>query len=284
MKGTNFIQNNERLVLRGTGIKAPVRILAGGDSHIAVTDSRDDKYEENYRRMKQCASPENLDLFKAIVEKAHTENYDLLLLAGDILSFPSQAGIDAVSEILGKSKVPYLYTAGNHDWHFEGTPGSDREMREAWLPVLKLLYPTGVNQLCYSYDINGLKVIVIDNSVYEIIPEQLEFLKNELSEGTPSILLVHTPLYVPGRQISFSCGNPEWNASTDPWWEIERRNRWPESGHTETTFEFWERVFGSDNLIAIVSGHIHMPSLDYYRNTLQISLEARKPFELTIIP
>ncbi len=280
----DFQWDHNRFVLCGTGIQKTVKILACGDCHIGLADSRDDAYAENYRRMKSYTSQANLDAFRASVEKANTENFDLFVMAGDILSFPSMANVDAVSEILRECKVPYLYTAGNHDWHFEGVSGTDLEMRRTWLPRLKKLYPAGADPLCYAHDLNGLKIIAIDNSTYGILPEQLAFLKEQLAAGQPSILLVHTPMYVPGRPFSFSCGHPEWNAANDPWWQIEQRQRWPEAGHTPTTYEFWETVFNSENMLGIIAGHIHTPSLDYFRNKFQIAVESSKPMEITILP
>ncbi len=284
MSQTDFLWDKNRFVLSGTGIQAPVKILVGGDYHIGLADDRDAAYEDNYRRMKQYTSQANPDAFRALIEKANAESVDLLLLAGDMLSFPTQANVDTVAEALRECRVPYLCTAGNHDWHFEGLSGTEAELRRAWLPRLKALYPAGANPLYYAHDLNGLKLIVIDNSTNEILPEQLTFLKEQLAAGMPSILLVHVPLYVPGRNIFFSCGHPDWNAANDPYWQIERRPRWPEAGHTQTTLDFCETVFSSKNMRGIISGHIHTPSLDYFRDTFQISVEMCKPLEVAVLP
>ena len=41
---------------------------------------------------------------------------DVVALTGDIVSFPSQAAIEFVSEALSKLDTEVLYTCGNHDW------------------------------------------------------------------------------------------------------------------------------------------------------------------------
>ena len=59
-------------------------------------------------------------------------------------------------------------------------------------------------------------------------------------------------MYAPGKKISFGCGNPFWGASTDLNFELERRPKWPENGHTKTTFEFYKKVFNSSNVMVFL--------------------------------
>jgi len=83
-------------------------------------------------------------------------------------------------------------------------------------------------------------------------------------------LLIHIPMYAPGKNISFGCGNPFWGAETDRNFELERRPKWPENGHTKTTFEFYKKVFDSSNLIGIFAGHIHRNSIEIIKGKPQI--------------
>lgn len=83
-------------------------------------------------------------------------------------------------------------------------------------------------------------------------------------------MLVHIPLYAPGRTASFGCAHPQWNASTDRNYKIERRNRWPEKGHTDITFAFSEAVFSSSNLMGILAGHIHKLTLVIIKGIPQV--------------
>ncbi|MFT4566677.1 MAG: hypothetical protein ACI9FN_001638, partial [Saprospiraceae bacterium] len=109
---------------------------------------------------------------------------------------------------------------------------------------------------------------------YEILPEQLAFFKSQASLKQPMVLLIHIPLYAPGRKVSYGCGHPEWNAATDKNYKIERRERWPEMGHTSTTFQFREEVFGCPNLMGILTGHIHRPTLDVIQGIPQLVTDA----------
>ena len=86
----------------------------------------------------------------------------------------------------------------------------------------------------------------------------------------PIVLLIHIPMYAPGKNISFGCGNPFWGAETDRNFELERRPKWPKNGHTKTTFEFYKKVFDSSNVIGIFAGHIHRNSIEIIKGKPQI--------------
>ena len=69
----------------------------------------------------------------------------------------------------------------------------------------------------------------------------------------------------------FTCGNPAWGAATDPYWEIERRERWAERQSPET-FEFSEAVLSTPNLVAVFSGHDHQTMVATERGKLMLSV------------
>jgi hypothetical protein len=100
-----------------------------------------------------------------------------------------------------------------------------------------------------AIEVGGLRAVVIDNSTYEILPEQAAFFREQVASGAPLALFMHIPLYAPGRAVGFGCGHPDWNAAHDKNWQIERRMKWPESGHTPTTLAFRRDVFAAPNLL-----------------------------------
>ncbi|MBQ7404434.1 MAG: metallophosphoesterase [Lentisphaeria bacterium] len=259
------------------------KFLVLGDAHCKFDDDRGIPYQEYTNRMKRC-SPHFFPLVEEAIEKAEKENYDAILMLGDFLSFPSIAGVEKFAEIFQSSKVPCLYTSGNHDWHFEGMSGSELELREKWTKELLAPLYGDRNPLFYAEIIRGFKIIMIDNSIYEILPEQLEFLKQELSDNIPAFLGCHIPLYVPGRDIFFGCGHPQWNAENDPYWEIERRPKWRTSGHTETTFEFHRTIMETPNLLGIFAGHTHKFSLDPLPGKFQAVAAMRHWIDFSIEP
>ena len=51
---------------------------------------------------------------------------------------------------------------------------------------------------------------------------------------------------------------------------MERRPKWPENGHTQTTFDFYNKVFNAPNLLAIFAGHSHRNSVEFIKGKPQI--------------
>lgn len=208
--------------------------------------------------------------FEQTLQRAKEQKADFLALTGDIFSYPSEAAVEWVSQKLKETNIPFGYVAGNHDWHYEGMPGSSSQLRKTWANErLKPMYQ-GNNYLYAAYDVNGTKMVFIDNSTYEIEPEQLDFFRQQIKSGSPLILFIHIPLYMPGRSMGYGCANPQWGEQTDKNFEIEQREKWRKGGHTQTTFSFYNEVFNAQNLLAIFAGHTHRPALDIKNNIPQV--------------
>ncbi|MBR5680245.1 MAG: metallophosphoesterase, partial [Clostridia bacterium] len=145
----------------------------------------------------------------------------------------------------------------------------------------------GNDPLQYAYEVNGIKVIMIDNSVYEILPGQLEFIRRELADGKPAILGCHIPLYLPlpGKNVvGYGCGHPDWCAATDPYWQIERRERWHEQGQSRETFDFHREILQAENLLGIVAGHTHRFCIDCFGGKFQAVVSQKQACTLDLTP
>ncbi len=265
-------------------VDRPSRIWMMADTHLFRDDARGDAYRQYSGRMAKAynqtkhfqtgagTNPE--ECFEKGLKQAREAKADLVALVGDILSFPSEAAVEWVMQRVGESGLPCAYVAGNHDWHYEGMEGSLEELRSTWITKrLRGLYQ-GMDPLMQVRDVGGVRVVMLDNSHYEILPEQLEFYRSQVATRKPLILMVHIPLYAPGRSVGFGCGHPEWGAGTDKSFELERRRRWPEGGHTKVTRAFHREVFSTRNLLGIFAGHIHRPSLDVVNGVPQFVTEA----------
>ena len=258
------------LVLSGAGLRDRVRVWVMGDTHFGLHDGRDDAYAANYRRMAQW--PGDPAAFEKMLSDAKSGGVDLLVLVGDIISFPTLANVEFVKRMLDESGVPWLYTAGNHDWHFEGDTGSDLEQRDRWIERrLMPLYPASADPLMYSRVVKGIRFVAIDNSAYLIRREQLEFWNKEAAKGDPTVLLMHIPLYVENWGVQ-TCGCPDWNAANDLNWEIERREKWRAEGPTPETFAFREAVLATPNLVGVFTGHIHVSMCAHVRGQNMFSV------------
>lgn len=261
-------------------INESIKVVHIADTHLFKDDERGIPYQEYSNRMAKAynqtthfktrvkTNPE--EAFEQTLAFAKEVNADVITLIGDIFSFPSEAAIEWVISKLKNTGIPYIYTAGNHDWHYEGMEGTLESLRDTWIEKRLLPLYQGNHPLMAAYDIKGIRFLAIDNSTYQINDEQLAFFIEQVTSGMPLVLLVHIPMYAPGKKISFGCGNPNWGAATDRGFKLERRPKWPESGHTQTTLNFHKKVFNAPNLLGIFAGHIHRNSIEMIKGKPQI--------------
>ena len=236
------------------GVRESVRISHITDTHLPLHDSRDDAYAGNYARMSKGGATK--ETFSKMLAKAKSSQADLVVLTGDIISFPTFANVEFAAEEIRNTGLDWIYTAGNHDWHFEGVPNSDAAQREEWIQKRLLpLYPEDVYPLAYSKLVKGIRFVAIDNSIYHVTERQLSFWRSEIAMGDPTVLVMHIPLWMEGFDIG-TCGNPKWGVDTDDIWQIERREKWAERQSAES-FALRAEVLEATNLVAVLTGHTH---------------------------
>ena len=253
-------------------VEDTVHLMLVADTHLWMSDDREEPFRTHSKRMAgayhatrhfqtlEATNPEKS--FLHVLGMAKEKKVDAIALLGDIVSYPSEYAVEWAKGKLDSIGIPYYYTAGNHDWHYEGMEGSSIELRDTWAKkrLMPLLGPH--NPLMYSVDVKWVKLLFIDDSVYEILPEQLDFFRQEDSQGKPMLLMMHIPVYAPGREVGFGVGHPDWNAAHDTSFELERRNRWAAEGHKPETFAFYDAVVSSSNLMATFTGHVHRNGVD----------------------
>ncbi|PPK99418.1 metallophosphoesterase family protein [Parapedobacter indicus] len=261
-------------------LKQPVNVFFISDTHLWQSDERELPFTRYSGRMAKAynrthhfqtgAETSPQEAFVSTLALAREQKADMLLLGGDIFSYPSEAAIEWAAQQLSKAAIPYVYTTGNHDWHYEGMPGPLHTLRDTWINKRLLPLYQGNNPLMHTVDVQGIRFVVLDNSTYEILPEQLDFFRKSLQTDLPIVLAMHIPLYAPGRSVGFGCGHPEWKAENDRNFELERRERWPAGGHTATTLNFHREVFAASNIIGVIAGHIHTTSVDMWNGVPQV--------------
>jgi len=208
--------------------------------------------------------------FVRALELACREKVDLIALGGDIVNFPSK---ETVSWVLGRLQdegcgIPFVYTAGNHDWHLEGLPG-DATYDAQRVPQLSttlqpLLQASAAGGLLYGgLEMKGVEVLVVDNSNHQVNEEQLDFARKRLDQqGGPVVMLMHMPLALPGLSLhpKECCGHPNWGAFSDDNYKLEGRPRWP-AGNLPSTQAFLELVrehaAPAGRIVAMLTGHVH---------------------------
>ena len=167
------------------------------DSHMVECDERDPdavEHVESIGRSFRGRTPGEVpssQIFAELIEKSRVQGADFTALTGDIIHFPSQAALDVVDHSAQSLGTPFLYTMGNHDWHFPHLDWND-ETRQAHYPRFHTL--TNGDPACQVLEVGGVRLIALDNSNYLVSDEQVAFLKDQLAMGQPSMLFMHIPL------------------------------------------------------------------------------------------
>jgi len=243
---------------------------------------------------KEATSPQ-LE-FVRLLQKAKDEKVDLIALGGDIVNFPSVRSVAWVLERIRDhaAGIPFVYTAGNHDWHLENddSPTYDSGRLSALQGPLAPLFEASITgpksflqrgrdavpsvdavagRLFGAARLKGVDVMFVDNSNYQINDEQLAFAQKQLEAkmSGPLIMLMHMPLQLPEVDLDpkYVCGNPTWGAGSDENWAVEGRPRWPEAGNSNSTLSFIDLVqrhaAPHGRLAALLTGHVHRDFADH---------------------
>ncbi len=259
---------DDSAVIRMEGLARPVRMLHLTDTHLRFYDERDGekfqacveytkRIEEHHRERGTEPDPEKP--FRQSMAQAATENLDLLALTGDIIHFPSPASVEFIADQIAQLGVPAIYTSGNHDVHYTDEP-VNAEIRLTRLAALQPLHNGDPD--CSARDIGGIRFVSVDNSVPQLSRKQVDFVKAQLREGQPTVLLFHWPLSLPTLRdaVIDKLGSPPMMG--DPDWSSRSRTTWQVSEDTPETLEFVEAVTTALNVVATFCGHVHFAHAD----------------------
>ena len=265
------VSNHEQVKIYSSAVEDTLRIFVIADTHLWLADEREEPYREYSGRMaaayhktshfKSGAATNPEQAFCQTVALAKARGADVVALVGDILSYPSERGVEWVQEVMEEYDVKYFYTPGNHDWHYEGMEGSSQDLRKEWREKRLDALFQGYDPDCYGVEVKGVRLLFVDSSNYLIEPEQLQFVKREVRRGEPFILFQHIPMYAPSRPVGYGIGHPDWGAKSDGGYQIERRERWAEC-HTQLDYDYYDAVTKAPNLLATFSGHVHTFGVD----------------------
>jgi 3',5'-cyclic AMP phosphodiesterase CpdA len=186
------------------GVRTNLKFMQITDAHISLSVPAETNmmiyaermhraYVGPQRHFSQDIRKATFDYLEEVLQKAKQEHVDLLLLTGDIVNFPSAASVAYVCERLNRAGIPWLYIAGNHDWHYEGLEGTPDQLRATWTKRSLMPLYQGRNPLFYSAIIRGINFVGLDNSTGQLSPEQVEFLKKQMRRNKPIIVLSHIP-------------------------------------------------------------------------------------------
>lgn len=250
------------------GLKKDVVVMFVTDSHIVVADDTTDKDYVNRLSGEFVNSKGKMasSTFKKAINYVNYRNrsfkkdIDLVVLGGDTISFPSEANIKFLSDELGRLKVPYLMTMGNHDWTYEWEYMT-KKGEDEYLPLFDGFYLNGNERASYV-DTDGIRFIQVDDSRNLIDEETLKAFKEYSDTDKKVVVCTHVP---------FDCNDLAKDALI----------MWPEGGVAlgdgsnkslemdETTKEFADFVGRDDGNVAyILAGHTHFYTNRVYNNKI----------------
>ena len=137
-KEITFVANDPKIEIYSSEVQDTVRLMLISDTHLWMSDSREDPFKEYSKRMSKAFNETKhyktgvdtnpAECFVNTLALAKEKKVDAIALLGDIFSYPSEYAIEWAKEQLDQTGIPYYYTSGNHDWHYEGMEGSSRSL------------------------------------------------------------------------------------------------------------------------------------------------------------
>lgn len=261
----------DETIIEIEGLSRPVTLVQVTDSHLSECDQRDhgaleaaQTTDKHFRVHSPTGAPMRQHL-REILDHCIMLKADCVVLTGDIIHFPTLANIEALAADLSEASIPFLYVPGNHDWHYPNTTWNEQTRREYYQRLMPLTCGSPAQQ---AYDVHGVTLVGIDNSTYQAGTGQLEFLRQQLSDGGPCLLFMHIPVYVPSLMDDVM---QRWQAPImmgAPGWTSQTRARWMVDDAEPCTREFCEFLAKgpAENLAGIFTGHIHIPHADAFRD------------------
>lgn len=250
------------------GLEQDYDLLFLTDTHMVVSTSDDTEQiaVNAAERGPQFVDEEGISSalqFSAWMEYAAEQQVDAVLLGGDIIDFPSTGLLEHLQQNLNTLEMPYIYTPGNHDWTYPWEYMTEKGKAE-YLPLLEPMMQG--NTVIQRLDIGELTVVAVDNSAGQVNSAALDTYSEILSEGRPTIVLVHVPFLT---QSVLTKAREVWPSGV----VIGGGNYggiYPDDASTA----FVELTTAADSpVVAVLAGHVHFYDKDYMegeKNVLQL--------------
>jgi predicted phosphodiesterase len=185
----------EHTIIETTGLREPLRILQLTDLHLCECDERNAAEMEAVAIRKSYFSEAVAHLEEAL-EWGRTAPFDLLVITGDMVDSPTEANLDYLATQLQKLEKPWVMTFGNHDWSDLRDDLWQRfsklEIRAQWWQRFSNLFHQPFEIM--SMRLNGVRLVFIDNSDYQITAAQLEATRQALEGDEDCLFFMHIPM------------------------------------------------------------------------------------------
>lgn len=253
---------DKQALIRIEGLTCPITLLHLTDSHMNRTDA-----QEGLQVLADSISSYGFDPlgtschFDRVLAYANELAVDGVLLTGDMINGATANNLAYLHSRLQRLQAPHLYTLGNHDWEYPGEPWGEATRQAQYGKFNRL---TGGNPACNAIALGGVNLVAVDNSTYQVSPQQLEFVRNELQRGLPTLFFYHIPLYVPSllKDVLSDWGSPIMMAAEG--WETGQIEKWQVEPPSDSTLRFCEllRENPYGNMVGSFCGHIHFAHRD----------------------
>lgn len=246
------------------GATEPFTLWHISDSHLCLADERDNERKNKLAESRADSftggHPERIAAYAEEQFAAVRESGCPLIYTGDFCDFVSEANLDYAKQLFGT--VDSFVCAGNHEYsQYVGEAWEDEAYKAMSFERVRAAFPA--NDIWYSERmIGGIRFVALDNNYYYVLPEQLERFRAALSDGVPTVLCVHNPLYsentykvvMEGKspdEPPYLCGCPSGLLLN-----LTEHRRLQQTTN-DVTREFVDLCESSENLKAILAGHLH---------------------------
>lgn len=239
------------------GATAPFKLLHVSDTHLVYADERDDERKLKLARRRSEVFP-NAEADMIDTGLRAKKEHALIVHTGDLIDFVSWKNLDAARLFCFDNDC--FMAAGNHEFsQYVGEAKEDAAYRNQSLEKVQACFKNDIR--CAVREINGVKLIALDNSYYLFDEYMLDTLKHESADGKPIILLMHTPLFTPelhdymintlGHPCAYLCGTPENLLKSYP------PERYIQQKPDEITLATIDFIKCCPEIKCILTGHIH---------------------------
>lgn len=253
----------EELVI--PGFEGEYNLLFLTDTHAVIQDDSDSEQiaangKARYSEFVNAEGVSSKQQLSDWMDYATGEQFDAVLLGGDIIDYPSDASITYLDEQLNKLTTPYLYVMGNHDWTYPWeymTETGEQQYRPLLEPYMD------ENTSIHTWETKDLLVIAVDNSSGQVRPEAVDVYEELLQTDKAVIVMLHVPLMT---QSVLGKATEEWPSPV-----VLGGGNYGGIYPNDDSEAFVELTTAADSPVELVlAGHVHFYDKDYIEGDKQV--------------
>lgn len=175
------------------GAAAPFSLVHLSDTHLAHPDGGDLTEIPEKVRLADPTIPTPAERLARAMQLAQEHNAQIVH-TGDLTDFVSAANLVHAKRFVDESGC--FVAAGNHEFRgYQDHAFEDAAYRSRSEATVQKAFSNNIRM--DSKVINGVNLVALDDSYYQIDDAQRAFLHEQVRKGLPIILLVHAPIYEP---------------------------------------------------------------------------------------